>query len=208
MSQVNFAKYIKVDPRSKKQSAQLTSSNSLVGNIFSLKVDIKNSIVKIHNKFNYCVAEIQGADAKDIILWNNKGLKLTALMSYVAYNSIEDKHFAEFLILAYPKTQEEPYNNFIENISSKLANGSRPDILLDKFERNEIEKNNGDYKIEKFLSKPKLEKGCAIVKNKQGIMERIIEAGRQKKIGCYIGSILFLLLIVGLIVLLVCQIIS
>ena len=68
MRQVNFAKYIKVDPRSKKQSAQLTSSNSLVGNIFSLKVDSKKGVVRIYNKFNYCVAEIQNDDAKDIIL--------------------------------------------------------------------------------------------------------------------------------------------
>ena len=121
-------------------------------------------------------------------------------MSYVAYNSIEDKHFAEFLIIAYPKAQENVYKNFIENISSKLANGSRPDITLDKFERNKIENNNGDYKIDKFLKKPELEKGCAIVKNKQGLMEKIIEAGRQKKIGCYIGSILFFIIIIGLIV--------
>ena len=75
-------------------------------------------------------------------------MKLEALMSYVAYNSIEDKHFAEFLIIAYPKAQENVYKNFIENISSKLANGSRPDITLDKFERNKIENNNGDYKID------------------------------------------------------------
>lgn len=123
------------------------------------------------------------------------------MLTYVAYNSIEDRHFAEFLVIAYPKTQENAYKNFIENISSKLANGSRPDITLDKFERNKIESNKGDYKIDKFLKKPELEKGCAIVKNKQGIMEKIIEAGRQKKIGCYIGSTIFLLIVVLLIVL-------
>ena len=123
-------------------------------------------------------------------------------MSYVAYNSIEDSHFAEFLILAYPKTKEDAYKNFIENVSSKLAGGSRPDIKLDSFEQKEIEKNKGDFKLNKILPKPELEKGCALVKYRQGIMDRLIEAGRQKKIGCYIGSILFLLIIIGLIVLL------
>ena len=199
MRQENFCKYLIVNPSSKKQSAQLTSSNSLVGNLFKLKVDSKANKVKAFNKFNYCVAEISGEDAKEIILWNNKGLQLAALMSFVAYNSIEDKHFAEFLILAYPKKYEEAYENFIETISGKLANGARPDIKLDKFERAEIEKNNGNYKVEKFLKKPKLDKGCALVKYKQGIMEKIIEAGRQRKPGCYIGSIAFLLLIVGVI---------
>lgn len=208
MTHESYLKYFSAIPKGKKAAAQLTSSNSLVGNTFSLRVDTKKNIVKIYNKYNHCVSEIEDEDAKKIILWKNKGLQLVALMSFVAYNSIEDNHFAEFLILAYPKNYEEAYKNFTDTVSGKLANGSRPDIKLDKFECAEIEKNNGNYKIEKFLPKPKLDKGCAIVKYKQGIMERIIEAGRQKKIGCYIGSILFLLIIIGLIVLLFSQIIS
>ena len=116
------------------------------------------------------------------------------------YCEQERKHSAEFLILAYPRKNSEAYENFIETVSSKLADGNRPDISFDEFERKEIEKSNGNFKITKFLSKPKLEKGTVILKNKQGLIEKIIEAGRQKKIGCYIGSILFFIIIIGLIV--------
>ena len=115
------------------------------------------------------------------------------------YCELERKHSAEFLILAYPKKNSEAYENFIETVSSKLADGNRPDISLDEFERKEIEKSNGNYKITKFLPKPKLDKGTVILKNKQGLMEKIIEAGRQRKIGCYLGSILFLIVVVALI---------
>ena len=110
--------------------------------------------------------------------------------------------------MAYHEKDKEAYEHFTENISDKLQNGVRPDIKLDKFEQKEIVKTNGGFKIKKMLGKPELEKGCALLKNKIGIMDRIIEAGRQKKIGCYFASILFLLLIIGLLVLLFSQIIS
>lgn len=198
--QKNNAKYIKAYPKNKKQAAQLTSSNSLCGDRFILKINSKNSIVKIQNKFNYSIAELDEENSKLVKLWNNKGLEVVALLSCVYYCEPKRKHWAEFLVLAYPKKNSEAYENFIETISSKLADGNRPEIKLDEFERKEIEKSNGNYKITKFLTKPELDKGTVILKNKQGLMEKIIEAGRQKKIGCYLGSILFLLLLATLII--------
>ena len=197
--QKNNAIYAIANPKNKRQAAQLTSSNSLCGNRFSLKVDSKSKIVKINNKFNYAVAELSEEDSKLIKLWINKDLEVVALLTCVFYCEPERKHSAEFLILAYPKNNGEAYENFIETVFSKLAEGNRPDINLDEFERKEIEKSNGDYKITKFLQKPKLDKGTVILKNKQGFIEKIIEAGLQRKIGCYLGSILFLIVVVALI---------
>lgn len=208
MEHENFAKYLPAFPVSKKQAAQLTSSNSICGDKFSLKIDTKKQQIKIYNKFNFCVAEIKGENAKQIILWHNKGMSTIALLSYVAYCEPKNSHFAEFFIIAYPKKHAQSYENFIETVSSKLNDGNRPDIKLDEFERKEIENNHGNYKIAKFLPKPKLDKGTVILKNKQGLMEKIIEAGRHKKIGCYFGSILFLVLVIGLIILLISQVIS
>lgn len=208
MVQKNNAIYIIATPKDKRQAAQLTGSNSLCGDKFNLSIDSRKSVVSIQNKFNHYVAELNEENSKQIKLWHNKGLEVIALLSCVFYCEPERKHSAEFLILAYPKKNSEAYENFIETVSSKLADGNRPDIKLDEFERKEIEKSNGNYKITKFLTKPELDKGTVILKNKQGLMEKIIEAGRQKKIGCYLGSILFLLVIIGLIVWLVSQVIS
>ena len=68
MYQVNYEKYIKVEPGSKKQSAQLTSSNSIVGDLFKLKIDSKSPAVAILNKFNYAVVKISEEDSKIIKL--------------------------------------------------------------------------------------------------------------------------------------------
>ena len=208
MTQETYAKYFQAYPTEKRSAAQLTSSNSLVGASFSLKPNSKKTEISIINKFGYKTASLNAEDSKQVQLWLNKGLKVEALLSYVAYNEPKSQHFAEFLIIAYPDKDKKAYERFIENISDKLQNAARPDIKLDKFEQNEIVKNKGDVKLKKMLGKPKLEKGCALLKNKIGLMDRIIEAGRQKKIGCYFASILFLLIIIGLLVLLFSQIIS
>ena len=201
MTQETYAKYFQAYPKDKRSAAQLTSSNSLVGDSFSLKPNSKKTEISIINKFGYKAASLNAEDSKQVQLWLNKGLNVVSLLSYVAYNEPKSRHFAEFLIMAYNKKDEEAYEHFIENLSEKLQNGARPDIKLDKFEQKEIVKTNGDLKINKMLGKPKLEKGCALLKNKIGLMDRIIEAGRQKKIGCYFASILFLLILVSIIIL-------
>lgn len=201
MTQETYAKYFQAYPKDKRSAAQLTSSNSLVGDSFSLKPNSKKTEISIINKFGYKAASLNAEDSKQVQLWLNKGLNVVSLLSYVAYNEPKSRHFAEFLIMAYNKKDEEAYEHFIENLSEKLQNGARPDIKLDKFEQKEIVKTNGDLKINKMLGKPKLEKGCALLKNKIGLMDHIIEAGRQKKIGCYFASILFLLILVSIIIL-------
>ena len=201
MTQETYAKYFQAYPKDKRSAAQLTSSNSLVGDSFSLKPNSKKTEISIINKFGYKAASLNAEDSKQVQLWLNKGLNVVSLLSYVAYNEPKSQHFAEFLIMAYNKRDKEAYEHLIENLSEKLQNGARPDIKLDKFEQKEIVKTNGDLKINKMLGKPKLEKGCALLKNKIGLMDRIIEAGRQKKIGCYFASILFLLILVSIIIL-------
>ena len=66
--QKNNAIYAIANPKDKRQAAQLTSSNSLCGNRFYLKVDSKSKIVKVNNKFNYAVAELSEEDSKLIKL--------------------------------------------------------------------------------------------------------------------------------------------
>lgn len=199
MTQENMAKYYQVKPASKKQSAQLTSPNSIVGNKFALKIDPSKQQVTIKNKFDYAVAKLNDDDAKQIILLKNKRLELTCMLTYVTFCEPKSQHEACFLICAYPKKHKEAYNNFFENVSEHLSNGNIPDIKLDKFEQNKIVETNGDFKINKFLPKPKLEPGTVTIKAKQSLKEKIIEAGRQKKPGCYIASIAFILLVVGFI---------
>lgn len=200
MKQENLALYIDADPQNKKQAAQLTSSNSIVGDFFKLKIDTKEQKVILLNKFDYEVAEIPKEFSKKIILLHNKNLEITALLAYVIYNEPESRHSANFLIAAYPKINSEALQNFLSIVSRKLTEGNRPNITLDEYECKKIVKNNGEFKIEKYLEKPKLEKGSVILKAKQTFMEKIIEASRQRKPGCYVASILFIIALIALIV--------
>lgn len=202
MKQECLAILCSAKPTNKKQSAQLTGSNSIVGNNYLLKIDSHNQKVLIKNKFDFDVAELNKEDAKKIILWNNKSYNLVCLLTYVTFCEPKSQYCGYFLIAAYPNKNTEAYINFFENVSTQISNGNIPDIKLDKFEQNKIIETNGNFKIKKFLPKPKLEPGTVTIKSKQTLTEKIIEAGRQKKPGCYIASIAFILLLLVLTVLL------
>lgn len=141
--QENYCKYISAKPQTKQQSAQLTSSNSIVGNAFECKIDKKTRQVIIHNKFDYPVATIDNTDAENIILQINKGHAVKALLAYITYNADASSHSANFLIIAYPKSKSQAYENFCNYLSSQLKNGNRPDIKIDKFEDDKIINSNG-----------------------------------------------------------------
>lgn len=66
--QESFAKYIFASPTTKKESAQLTSSNSIVGNIFIITKQKNKQKIIIKNKFNFTVAHLNENDSKEIIL--------------------------------------------------------------------------------------------------------------------------------------------
>lgn len=68
MAQISYAKYVLAFPKGKKAAAQLTSSNSLVGTLYSLKIDPKKESVKILNKSGYVVADIDKEESKNIKL--------------------------------------------------------------------------------------------------------------------------------------------
>lgn len=144
MTQENFSKYLITKPNTKKQSAQLTSSNSIVGDFFKYKIDTKTQTVSIMNKFDYKVSEINGDEAKEIILFYNKGCEIKIILSYVAFCEEKANHIAEFLIIAFNKKNNEAYKNFIKIISKQISAGNRPKITLDKFENNKIIKTDGN----------------------------------------------------------------
>lgn len=68
-----YCKYIKARPSKKEQTAQLTSSNSVVGSFFDLSIDSKKHKIIIKNEFGFDVAVVDKSDVEDILLCINKG---------------------------------------------------------------------------------------------------------------------------------------
>lgn len=115
----------------------------------------------------------------------------------------KNQHNACFLFLAYPQSEANAFDNFLTTISNNLAEGNRPEIELNKFEVEKIVNSEGSYKPKKFLKKPRFDSGTVIVKGKMSFIEKIIEAGRQRRPGCYIASILFILVVICIVLLIV-----
>lgn len=194
-----YTKYIQAKPANKIQAAQLTSSNSVVGNFFNLEYDKEIKQIIIFNKYKYPVAQLSAEDSKKIYLQINKENIIKCMLAYVTYCQPKNCHYATFLFIAYPKQYKKAYNNFTNLIKSKIEQGIYPQINIEKYEHNQIIKKNGNFRIQKNI-KPDLKSGTVIVKDKISFTEKLIEEARNKNKGCYFASIVFLLTLAAFII--------
>lgn len=65
--QLSFCKYFSAIPSNKKMCAQLTSSNSIVGDEFTLE-RLNSNKIQIKNKFEFPVAELDKQNSTEINL--------------------------------------------------------------------------------------------------------------------------------------------
>ena len=68
MTQETYAKYFQAYPKDKRSAAQLTSSNSIVGSIFTLKSNSNKTEISVYNKFGYKAATLNAEDSKQVQL--------------------------------------------------------------------------------------------------------------------------------------------
>lgn len=92
------------------------------------------------------------------------------------------------------------FENFIAGVSNKIAEGVRPKLELDENGITKILDTKGSWLPSQTMPSPEKIKGSAILKQRAGMLDKVVEQGRSRNIGCYILSWLFLLAIVALIV--------
>ncbi|MDO5329375.1 MAG: hypothetical protein Q4E88_04700 [Coriobacteriia bacterium] len=186
-----FSKYINFTSKGKKQTAHLCSSNSIIGDNFTL------SGKTILNKFNQDIGEVDADIAREISILKNKNFTINIYLTFVAYSD-GGAHWGEILIIAHdPKIGA--FKIFCDLIQKRLEQGNRPKFEIDKFTVNKIIETNGKWQPKELMPKPKLEEGQAIIKSKMGFLDKLVEAARDKNPGCYVGSIFFLMMVAGLI---------
>lgn len=193
-----YSKYIKFECAKKKQADFLCSSNSIVGDEFGI---INN---KIFNKFGQEIGTTNKQDAREITILENKDFDVHIYLSYVGFDE-EKGHFGEVLVLAHDK-KLAGFENFCKKIQSRIAEGNRPVIELDKFNVNKIADTNGKWQPKELMPKPELEENSALVKTKMTFIEKLIEAARDKNPGCYLGTVFIMMLIAAFIFYLVSKI--
>ena len=210
-----FAKYVRGFANNKEQAAKLFNSDNIVGDLFQIKTNIKDGkhTSSIYNKFGESPVFFNEEISREIEILKSKNMNIVGILSLVGFSEDkseerESNYWAEFLIIAYPKNYSEEFNNFVNNASKKLSNGTRPDVSLNKQEVEKVISTKGQWFPSKTKKMPKKEKGTVFLRTRKTFKDRIIEQGRKKNIGCYIVSWVFLLLFVTFLIYFISRIVG
>ena len=205
MSQNYQGFYARFETFSKKDSGTLEGADTLIGDEFRFEFVSEDGVGRIvlKNKFDAQVGYFDENDSHKIRLLQAREWKIHILMSLLAYSSepAPGHYWGEMCVIAYHPSLEEPMGVFVDGIKEMLGQGLRPQIDLNESAVDTIVKQNGDWKPNDRVPLPEKKENMAIIKSKRSVSEKLVEEGRKGKIGCYIVSYAFIVVIVALIVL-------
>ena len=196
-----FGTYHKFGTVNKTEGALLLGADNLVGDVFSIEIaseDGKNR-AWMTNKFGKRVAFFNDEFSRKLSVFVARGWKAQALLSFVAYTDMPEpgSYWGEAAVICFDPTAAESFEPFIKNLGLIMSNGIRPDVELGEQGVEKVLSSKGAWLPESRTPMPKIKKGSAVVKSQRSASEKLIEQGRARNKGCYLLSILFLLLVAG-----------
>ena len=213
-----FAKYARATAQNKEQAAKLLNSDNIIGDCYELKTKIVEGEHKAIalNRFGDSPAFFDEDIAREIDLCKAKGLKTVAYLSLIGFTETNSEakeakpsnYWADFLIIGYSPAYKDEFETFLNNVSKALSNGKRPDLSINQEEFDKIVDSKGKWFPTKTISAPKKEKGTVILRSRMTARDKVIEQGRNKNIGCYILSWVFLLAVVTGIIYLIAKLLG
>ena len=191
--------YARFEAASKKDGSLLMNADNIVGdyNEVFFKTENGRVVAWVKNKFGAEVGFLDVDSSRKLQLAAARDLKITALLSFVAYSDNPDPglYWGQVAVFCYNPLDADIVEPFIKRISEKIADGVRPDIDLSTDGVNKIFNEPGWIPSE-TISLPKKETGMAILKDHQSMSEKMIEQGRAGNKGCYTVSIAFIVVVV------------
>lgn len=199
-----FGTYQTFQTASQKEAADLIGADNLVGDRYRIECTIEDGIQKawLVNKFNRRVGYFDPIFSRELSIKQAQGMALVGLLSFVAFTDNPEPGFywGEVAVVAYDKTEEEIFSTFIDAVSRSLKKGVRPVIDLKSSAVDHLISSGGTWIPQDTVPFPTPEKGTAILKNHQSMMDRLVEEARKGNKGCYLASWAVLLALVALIV--------
>lgn len=191
--------YARYDTPSKKTGSMLMGADSLVGD--DLKIEFRTedgrTVAWLLNKFDAEVGFLDADGSRRLQLANARGLKVRALLSFVAYSDEPDPghYWGEAAFICFNPAYAAEFDAFADRIATRMADGVRPAINLGSSSVQKIF-DDPTWVPADTVALPKKEKGMAVLKDRQSMSEKMIEQGRARNKGCYAVSWAFIIMVV------------
>ena len=183
--------YARFEAPTKKLGGILTGADTLVGDDFEVFIKVEDGVSRawIKNRFGAEIGFFDVDTTRKVQLALARDMEIHALLSFVAYSDTPDPgiFWGEFAIICFKDDEANTFQTFTANVASKLCEGVRTDVDLGI---QDIEKlrQNPNWLPQGTIFLPETSKGSAIIKSKRTLSEKVVEQGRSRNIGCYIGT--------------------
>ena len=189
--------YERFDTVSKKEASVLMGADCLVGDRFSIEFKTQDNTVVawMKNKFGALVGFFNPEVSRQLQIYEARGWKLTALLSFVAYTDTPEPgaYWGEAALICYdPRNEADSFERFIDTIGKVMEDSIRPDISLSHDGVQHVLQENGNWVPTARIPLPEKVDGMAILKRRRKISEGLIEQGRAGNKGCYAVSWAFI----------------
>lgn len=208
-----YGKYVIAKATSKISGGELLSADNIVGDVYDIVFEYKDGIYKAfaRNRFNKTPCYFEEDVSRETYILKIKGFRLFGILTLVGFTYSDDEEYsnywAEFALIGFKESDNDIFLPFMEAFTNEIDKGIRP--LLDFTNENIKEIQDGNYSVlNNKQPLPIKEKGTVFMKTHRKISEKFIEMGREKKLGCYLLSILFLFVIVIVVFLIIKMIIG
>lgn len=199
-----YATYARFDTVDKEAAAAFLGADNIIGSVFSVEHEITPKVNKawVVNPFGAKMGFLDRKTAEQVDLCKAKGWTTVAILALVAFseNPAPGLYWGEVAIISYDPKYEAQFSTFVEGIRKQISKGIRPNIAFGPDAVQKVIDSDGTWLPSDRVALPKKEKGTAWVKTQQTGTEHLVEQARKGNIGCTIGSWVFLLALVALIV--------
>ena len=204
-SDLYFGCYARFETVDKKAGASLVGSDNAIGDIGEIAWDTdsdKHQQAWLENPYGARFGFLDKHTSYKLAIYRAKGWIIKYVLSFTAYSEHPEPgvYWGQVAIIAYPKRYEEQFSVFLKNFAAVAADGLRPDPELKPAMIQQILDDPESWKPSQKIKFPKDTKGTVILKDHRSIHDKILDKGRQRNIGCFIISWIFLLALVAMVV--------
>ena len=204
MSQPYFGAYETFETASKDAGGALMSPDNMVGDVYTIDLELNEDGHRawLVNRFRKRIGFFSPVFSRKLSVMGAEGLVLRGVLSYVAFSNDQDAghYWGEAAVIAYSPAHAEAFETFIAQVGARMADGVRTKIDFDREGVKRIIESDGAWIPKQTVPMPAKSKGSVIMKSRQTMMDKLVDAGRARKTGCYIGSVVFMIVVVALIV--------
>lgn len=199
-----FGTYARFDTEDKRKAADLLGADNLAGDRYDIEFVLgeEESTAWLKSRFGKLVGFLDEKATRQVSLYLAKGWKVEAYLSFVAFTEepAPGYYWGQVALIAYAPSLEEVMGVFTEKLSDMLGDGVRPQVDLGSGAIDEMIKTKGEWFPKGREKLPEHDKKTSIVKDHRSANDKLIEKSRKGSIGCYVGSWVFLLAVVTLII--------